>query len=264
MAFKRSGVRIPSSPYALRILCCLFGLLSLVACQSEGALVQSEFSSLKRTPLLRRILKNNHRIPSFQANVSLSFRNKEQSLAADGKVWVDGDNQAFKLILTDTLTQEMVLFFLIQDHYLSFKSMEAPRMTHKLLSKKSFAKVLSKWTLGIHYFLALIQAKIPLIQKPELVTMQMENTQVLFKISKPPLVQILSIHQQTQRPDVLAFWDKGHKVLQIAYKKYLDFEDYFVPQRIDLTYRGSQVILFLSKFQTRPLFTNKVFEKPKT
>ncbi len=59
--------------------------------------------------ILKRIKENNTKIPSFACQVDVSSRSGKQRISAKGLAFIDKKNQRIKIILTDTLVNEILL-----------------------------------------------------------------------------------------------------------------------------------------------------------
>ncbi|GMT49324.1 MAG: hypothetical protein IEMM0008_0863 [bacterium] len=220
--------------------------------------------------ILKRIEKNNNKIPSFACQVDVSSRSGKQRVSAKGLAFIDKKNQRIKIILTDTLVNEILLDLVIIKNKLKLY-MYSPKggiIITGRLNKLRLDKYIPNFKMDLKDLVHLVSGQSFIYKNPDKI-IRKENSKyhlILLKKKKKKKYEILSINKSSRRVNKLAVYKrilkKEQEQFNILYRKYRDYKDFYFPTRSDFYHikTKSKTIIYLSNLKFKPSFSDRIFK----
>ncbi len=218
--------------------------------------------------ILERIKKNNKKIPSFACQVDVSSRSGKQRVSAKGLAFIDKKNRRIKIILTDTLVNEILLDLVIIKNKLKLYmySPEGGIIITGRLNKLRLDKYIPNFKMDLKDLVHLVSGKSFIYKTPDKMIRKENSKYHIILLKKKKKYEVLSISKSSRRVEKLVVFKRilkrEQKQFNILYRKYQNYKDFYFPTRSDFYHikTKSKTIIYLSNLKFNPSFTNRIFK----
>lgn len=178
-------------------------LFFLVSCSPRSSRV--DFSGYPNS--LKNILANNEKIPSFSASLSLYNQSPTINFSADGQIFFDQSQKRIKLILRDTLTEQVIMDLVVGKTdvwlYLSeevLKKQKGKKPKGRVFREKRqnfhLNQYIRDWKIDLETLVQILGGKIFIL--PQATEIQLESVQT--NETKKSVSQILFYRLKKNKP----------------------------------------------------------------
>ncbi len=214
--------------------------------------------------ILKKIKKNNKKIPSFACQVDVSSKSGEQRVSAKGLAFIDKKNRRIKIILTDTLINKILLDLVIIKNKLKLYLYNADGgiIITGRLNKLRLDKYIPNFKMDLKDLVHLVSGKSFIYKNPDKIIRKEDNKYHIILLKKKKKYEVLSINKSSQRIEKLTVIKRKQKQFDLLYMKYKDYQGFYFPTRSDFHHitTKSTTIIYLSNLKFNPSFTNRIFK----
>lgn len=245
------------------IIFLLFILITIlsISCDDNAVIDVGEY------PLdLTKIDENYKKIPSYSCRMDISAKSGSKGIQADGKAYIDKNNNRIKIILFDTLTEEILLDLVLINDKVSlylFSSSGGAIITGNLKSL-DLKKYIPDFNINLIDLVDLVKGKSYIFKNTNKIQSKDKGSVILYRLVKNNKTELISIDKKTERMNKLALSENDKTNFIVEYDKYQDFNDFYIPKRTYFFYEpdvsDSKTTIYISSIQFSPNFSNQQFK----
>lgn len=241
----------------------IVGILAIIvnACGKETV---SDPIALKELPTeLKEIQLNNSKIPSFKCKFSMSSTSEGNRVSADGYALVDKNQKRIKILMVDTLTEEVLLdLALLNDRITIFLyNTKGGIIIKGRFGSLDLGRYIKNFKIDLKDLIDLISGKSYLFDQIDDMKMQESKTYRYYKLQHKNKTEILSVLKETKRLNELVLMEDNKEIFRVFYKKYIDEKKFYFPKRSDFYHKktGSKNIVYVTETEFNQQFSDKLF-----
>ncbi len=249
-----------------------FILLFSYSCSDEAKHTKPEKStkpeSVKTYPdALTKVSKNYKKVPGFICKFGVGITKGGKNVSADGLAYVDKKLNRLKIILKDTLANQVLLDLALTNEIIKlyFYNTSGGVVISGPVNNLNLGRYIANFNLNIMDLIKLIKANSYIITDVHDVEKQDDDKFIFYKIKKDNVIQIIKLNKQNHRINQLGHFVDGKMAFRIAYKNYKEFSDFYFPMKSYFYHKSknktNKIVIFISSdINFSPEFDSKYFE----
>lgn len=231
---------------------------------SCGKDVSQPVSLSNLPPELKKIQENNNTIPSFKCKFSISSTSEGNRVSADGYALVDKDQRRVKILMVDTLTEEVLLDLALlgDDINIFLFNSKGGIVIKGKFSSLDLGRYIKNFKMDLKDLIDLISGKSYIFNEvDEEVKMQESETYRYYKLKNKNKTEVLSILKETNKLNELVLLQDNKEIFRVFYKKYFEEKGFYFPKRSDFYHKasGSKNIIYVTETDFNIRFDDKLF-----